>query len=71
MLVLFCVQVVQTSNNECSWGKKTNKTSKRYPKLSKKQNNLVNKIHKLIIKEPKLNVHRHIKTGRNHILLQV
>jgi hypothetical protein len=33
--------------------------------------NLVNKIHKLVVKKLKLNVDCHIKTQRNHNLLQV
>jgi hypothetical protein len=51
-------------------------TSKRYATLLKKQKilikkNLIDKIHKLIVKEIKLNVNRHIKTNRNHNLFQV
>jgi hypothetical protein len=33
--------------------------------------NLVDKIHKLIFKELKLNVNHNVKTGKNHNLLQV
>ncbi len=33
--------------------------------------NLVDKIHKLIVKKLKLNVNHRIKTGKNHNLLQV
>jgi hypothetical protein len=45
-------------------------------KLAKKANNnnlknLVDKIHKPIVKEFKLNVNRHIKIGKNHNFFQV
>jgi hypothetical protein len=33
--------------------------------------NLVDKIHKLIVKELKLNINCHIKIGKNHNLVQV
>jgi hypothetical protein len=51
-------------------------TSKRYENLLKKAKNfnlknLVDKMHKLIIKELKLNLNYHIKTCRNHNLLQI
>jgi hypothetical protein len=55
MLVLCFVQVVQTNNNEYSWNDNNN------------NNNF--SVHKLIVKEFKLNVNRHIKTSRNHNLL--
>jgi hypothetical protein len=78
MLVLFCIQVVQTKHNEFSWGKKKKKLSnvdkQKICKLAKKaknnnKNNLVDKIQKLIVKELKLNVNCHIKISRNHNFL--
>jgi len=70
MLVLFCVQVVQSSNNECDCTQ-----AKDMQSCQKKQKNwvknLINKIHKLIIKEVRLDVNCHIKIGRNYNLLQV
>ncbi len=49
-------------------------TSKRCANLPRKQKilnkkNLVHKIHKVIVKELKLNVKHNIKIGRNHNLL--
>jgi hypothetical protein len=70
MLVLLCVQVVQTNNNESSWrGKKkqhSNVNKQKICKLAKKVENfnwknLIYKIHKLILKEFKLNVNHHMK----------
>ncbi len=54
----------------------SNANKQKICKLAKKtkkfnENNLVDKTHKLIVKEPKLNVDCHIKTCRNHNLLQV
>jgi hypothetical protein len=37
-----------------------NYTSKRYVNLPRKQKNLIDKIHKLIVKEFKLDVHHHM-----------
>jgi hypothetical protein len=73
MFMLFCVQVVQTNNNEFSWREKKKQLSsannKKICKLVKKAKkfnlkNLINKIHKLIVNKPKLNVNHHIKIGR-------
>jgi hypothetical protein len=53
MLVLLCVQVVQTNKNKSSWGGK--KQAKDLDLAKKKMEinfkNLINKIHKLIVKE--------------------
>jgi hypothetical protein len=51
-------------------------TSKRYVNLLRKQKilikkNLIYKIHKLIVKKVKFNINDHIKTYRNHNLLQI
>jgi hypothetical protein len=54
MLVLLCVQVVQTNNNEFGW-----KLVKKVEFFNQKY--LIDKIHKLIVKELKLNVNCHIK----------
>jgi hypothetical protein len=69
--VLFCVQVVQTNNNESNRKKEGNnkflvQTSKRCVNLTqkKKQKKLIDKIHKLIIKELKLNVNNNIKISK-------
>jgi hypothetical protein len=64
MLMLLCIQIVQTNNNESNWRQKknkqfsnANKPNKIKMNLSRKQNFLIiNKIHKLIIKQFKLNV---------------
>jgi hypothetical protein len=78
--MLFCVQVVQTNNNESSKKEKKKQLSNvdkqkmcELAKKTKKLNfkNLVNKIHKLIIKELKLNVNHNNKIVKNHNLLQV
>jgi hypothetical protein len=80
MLVLLCVPDVQTNNNEFNWREKKNNflvhMNKRYANLPRKQKylnwkNIVNQIHKQIVKELKLNVNCHIKIGKNHNLLQV
>jgi len=79
MLVLFCVQIVQTKNNEVSWkgGKKKCSVDKqKICELGKKVENFIKKkkidnIYKLIIKEFNLNVNCHTKISRNHNLLQV
>jgi hypothetical protein len=42
-----------------------------YQERKKSLKNLIDKIHKLIVKELKLNVNHHIKKNRNHDLLQV
>jgi transposase len=80
MLMLLCVQVVETNNNEFSprekkkWFSNANK-QKIYELVKKtKKNylkNLVDKIHKLIVKELKLNVNCHIKIDKNHNLLPI
>jgi hypothetical protein len=67
MLVLFCVQVVQINNNKSNWREKkktqlSNVDKQKICELAKKQKktknlnkkNLVDKIHKLIVKELKL-----------------
>ncbi len=50
-------------------------TNKTYANLSTKQKKKIkkkiDKINSLIIKKFKLNVNRHIKTSRNHNLLQI
>jgi hypothetical protein len=80
MLVLLCVQVVQINNNESNWKEKRKKilvqttnicelAKNEIKKKQKKQ--LVDKIHKLIVKELKLNINCHIKTSKNHNLFQV
>jgi hypothetical protein len=68
MLMLLCVQVVQTNNNELSWRgkKKFNVNKQKICKLGKKifkiiLKILINKIHELIVKELKLTVNHHIK----------
>jgi hypothetical protein len=69
--VLLCVQVVQTNNNEFNWKEEKKQPShvdkQKIYKLAKKaenfnQKNLIDKIHKLIVKELKLNVNCHVKT---------
>jgi hypothetical protein len=50
----------------CPKKKKNNKKTK---KVNKK--NLVNKLHKLIVKKLKFNVNCHIRTCRNHNLFQI
>jgi hypothetical protein len=77
MLVLLCVQVVQTNNNESSRrGKKklSNVFKQKIRELVKKVEifnlkNLIDKIHKQ--KELKLNVNCQIKKSRNHNFLQI
>jgi len=74
MLMLFCVRVVQTTNNESNWKKKkqlSNVYNQKICKLVKKnkskylnQKNIIDKIQKLIIKELKLNVSCHIKATK-------
>jgi hypothetical protein len=54
--------LVQTSKKICELVKKAKKINSK---------NLVGKIHKLIIEKLKLNVNHHIKTCKNHNLLQV
>jgi len=81
MLVLLCVQVVQTNNNGSSWREKkrqqlSSANKQMICKIAMKVENLnykniVHKIHKLIVKKLKLNVDCHIKTGKNYNLLQV
>jgi hypothetical protein len=65
MLVLLCVQIVQTNNNESSWRKKKKQlysaNKQKICELAKKTKkinfkNLVDKIHKLVVKDFKLNV---------------
>jgi hypothetical protein len=78
MSVLLCIQIVQTNNNESNWREKKNKQlfdaskpKKRKVNLPRKPRNLiVNKKHKLIVKEFKLNVNCYIKTSKNHNLPQ-
>jgi len=79
-LVLFCVQVVQTTTmNLVEKEKKkqlSNVDKQRCANLSRKQKklnwkNLVDKIHKLIVKELKFNVNHNIKIVQNDNLLQV
>jgi hypothetical protein len=78
MLMLLCVQVVQTNNNELSSREKNkqlpNVDRQNVCELVKKTENfdlknLVDRIHKLIIKKLKLNTNCYIKIGRNHNLL--
>jgi hypothetical protein len=80
MLMLLCVQIVQTNNNKSNWREKKRKLftidKKKYVNLSRKKKilnkkNLVDEIHNLIIKEIKFNVNCHIKIGRNHNFSQV
>jgi predicted transcriptional regulator len=64
LLVLLCVQVVQTNKNKSSWRGKKNK--QKICELTKNKfeinfKNLINKIHKLIVKELKLNVNHQVK----------
>jgi hypothetical protein len=77
MLVLLCIQIVQTNNNESNWREKKNK---QLSSANKQKNNvnllwkhkilIVNKIHKLIVKEFKHNVNCYIKTCKNQSLPQ-
>jgi hypothetical protein len=82
MLVLLCVQVVKTNNTESSWRKKkeqqlSSATKQKICELATKEKKsylkiyIINKIHKLIVKELKLNVNWHIKTSKNYNLLQI
>jgi hypothetical protein len=80
MLMLLCVQVVQTNNNEFSPREKKKQffiaNKQKIYKLVKKTKkinlkNLVDKIHKLIVKELKLNINCHIKIDQNHNLLPI
>ncbi len=78
--MLLCVQVVQTNNNEFSPREKKKQffiaNKQKIYKLVKKTKkinlkNLVDKIHKLIVKELKLNINCHIKIDQNHNLLPI
>jgi hypothetical protein len=80
MLMLLCVQVVQTNNNEFSPREKKKQffiaNKQKIYKLVKKTKkinlkNLVDKIHKLIVKELKLNINCHIKIDKIHNLLPI
>jgi len=80
VLMLFYVQIVQTNHNESNWREEkkqfSNVDKQKIWELAKKAKNfnlknLVDKMHKLIIKELKLNLNYHIKTCRNHNLLQI
>jgi hypothetical protein len=77
MLVLLCIQIVQTNNNESNWREKkkkqlssANKQKKNVNLLWKHKIFIVNKIQKLIVKEFKHNVNCYIKTSKNHNLPQ-
>jgi hypothetical protein len=64
MLVLFCLQVVQSNNNESNWKKMKKKLffilDKQ--KICKLARYIIDKIHK----ELKFNIDHHIKTNKNH-----
>jgi len=77
---VLCVQVVQANNTGSNWREKKIelfsankqticKIAMKIENLNKE--NLVDKIHKLKVKKLELNVDCHIKTGKNHNLLQV
>ncbi len=78
--MLLCVQVVQTNNNEFS-PRETKKQfsnankQKIYELVKKAENfnlkNLIDKIHKLIVKELKLDINCQIKIDKNHNLLPI
>jgi hypothetical protein len=74
MLVLLCVQVVQTNNNEFNWREKKNifllQTKDMWACQIAKYLNLKSSIDK-IHKELNFNIDSHIKTYKNHNLLQV